>query len=65
MKVETDNFYLDDLGYDKIPEGYYFVMGDNRTLSEDSRVIGLISKKDIKGVGVLRIFPLNQIGFVK
>lgn len=65
LKVETDNFYLDDLGYDKIPEGYYFVMGDNRTLSEDSRVIGLISKKDIKGVGVLRIFPLNQIGFVK
>lgn len=37
-------------GVQVIPEGYYLVLGDNRGVSKDSRVIGLISEKDIIGV---------------
>jgi len=52
------NFSLSKLGYDKIPEDMYFVMGDNRNYSFDSRMIGLIPKEDIVGKKVIRIWPL-------
>lgn len=64
LDVNTSDFYLDDLGYQLIPEDYYFVLGDNRGISNDSRSIGLISKEQISGVGVLRIFPFTKIGVV-
>ena len=48
-----------------IPKGYYFVMGDNRNNSKDSRIIGCIPKKDIKGTISVAIFPINKIGKVK
>ena len=41
----TDNF-----GPLKIPTGCYFVLGDNRHNALDSRYIGFVKKKDIKGV---------------
>lgn len=37
-----------------IPEGFYFALGDNRVVSEDSRVIGLIYEEDIIGVAKYR-----------
>lgn len=40
----------------------YFVMGDNRLVSKDSRMIGKINKKDIKGTTNFRLFPLKKIG---
>lgn len=48
----------------KIPKGKYFVMGDNRNHSLDSRksIIGCIKKEDLKGKIVLRVFPFNEFG---
>ena len=59
---ETYDFSLEELGYDTIPDGYYFVMGDNRTNSTDSRIIGLVSEEDIEGTTNFAIFPFDKIG---
>lgn len=63
--VITNDFSLTELGYSKIPKDMYLVLGDNRSNSMDSREIGLISKKDIKGKVFLRIWPLNKFDFLK
>ena len=61
----TSNFSLGELyDIDKIPEGYYFVMGDNRGNSTDSRDyrVGLIKESDIVGTTTIRLFPFTRIG---
>jgi signal peptidase I len=42
----------------------YFVLGDNRRVSSDSRVWGNLPVKDISGRVVARLFPFNEIGIV-
>jgi signal peptidase I len=48
----------DDWGPQVIPEGYYFVMGDHRNNSSDSRHWGFVPKKYIIGRVQLRWWPL-------
>ncbi len=50
----------------KVPGTSYFVMGDQRTNSVDSRnsAIGSISRDDIMGKVFVRVWPFEKIGFV-
>lgn len=64
----TGNFNLKELyDIDIIPKDYYFVMGDNRNNSMDSRDyrVGLIKKEDIVGSTKIRLFPFKKIGSIK
>lgn len=55
----TDDFPLTTLKEDE-----YFLVGDNRENSLDSRIIGAIKKEDIEGVVNIRLFPFSKIGKV-
>jgi signal peptidase I len=48
-----------------VPEGSYFVMGDNRPQSQDSRAFGPIDEELILGRAWLRYFPLARIGLIE
>lgn len=48
-----------------VPKDKYFVLGDNRIESFDSRSWGFLPRENIIGKAWLRYWPLNKFGFVK
>jgi len=47
-----------------LKDGEYFVMGDNRAASYDSRYWGPVTKEEMKGRAYLRLFPLSKVGYL-
>ncbi len=56
----TSDFEAVTLGSDE-----YFLLGDNRSISLDSRIIGPVKRKDIEGRTNFVIFPFDKFGIVK
>ena len=67
-KVIEDNYSkttTNDFDNVVLGENEYFVMGDNRAVSSDSRIIGPVNIENIKGKTNLIIFPFNKMGTVE
>lgn len=62
---ERANFPNNEFPDGVVPEGSVFVMGDNRSNSEDSRMIGYVSMKEIVGRADLVFWPLKDFSLVK
>ena len=48
-----------------VPAGKLYVMGDNRTNSQDSRSFGVIDRSDVVGRAFVRIWPLTHVGWLR
>ena len=65
--IDDENAYGQTSDYNKVTlkDDEYFILGDNRLISKDSRYFGPIKDNEIKGKIVFRLFPFTKIGTVQ
>lgn len=59
---KTEDFNIEKLGSNTVPEDSYLVMGDNRESSLDSRELGFMKIDQLLGRTSLIILPFNRMG---
>lgn len=66
LAENASSFTVDSSGSNtftvKVPKGRYYLLGDDRIVSKDSRAVGTFKKSDIVGEAKFRFWPLNSIG---
>lgn len=65
--IDDEYAYGETSDFDKVTlrDDEYFILGDNRLISKDSRYFGPIKDNEIKGKIVFRLFPFTKIGTVQ
>ena len=59
---EIYGHFTEDFGPYTLKEDEYFLMGDNRTHSTDSRDVGAFTKDEITSVGIFVYYPFDEFG---
>lgn len=61
----TDFSITESANEQEVPEGHFFVLGDNRPRSKDSRMFGFVPEASVEGKAQVVFYPLNQIAWIK
>ncbi|WP_138420837.1 signal peptidase I [Aquibacillus sediminis] len=63
VEPKTNDFTLQEITDNSVvPDDHYFVLGDNRTRSNDSRAFGFITDDLVVGEAKFRFYPFNDVG---
>lgn len=64
-EIDIYGYFTYDFGPYTLKEDEYFLLGDNRTHSTDSRAVGTFSKDEITSVGIFAYYPFEEFGIKK